>query len=126
MNFRQAKAANGPAIPASVMTNLEEAVVSPTQFAPPGMRGLEEPVRQVKTFGELPTAEIDDMIASAEANIAELKNQAQQVRDIYVRYTNKIVEDINRLQQGVKLSMDALKTLGEQCQNLNIPMDQAK
>lgn len=112
------------AVKAPVPVNMDKFDQAIQSYAPPAQRALEEPVKQVQTFGELPTKEIDEMVKAAEDQIAELKAQGQQVRDLYVRYTERLVEDLNRLQEGVKLSMEALKALKEQCQSLNIAQQQ--
>lgn len=90
-------------------------------FAPLAMRprALEEPMEQVKTFGALPTKEIDEVLAAAKEQIAELEREAQSVRDMYVERTTRIVSDIKRLQEGVKLSMDTMRSLRQQCERLN-------
>lgn len=88
-------------------------------YAPPQIRGLEQPARTVKTFSELLTRELDDIVAAAEAEIAALKSEAQGVRDMYTTYTDGIAEDIKRLQEGVALSMKTMLSLREQCAALN-------
>lgn len=88
-------------------------------FAPPQIRGLDQPARTVKTFAELLTRELDDIVAAAEAQIADLKREAQGVRDMYTTYTDGIAEDIKRLQEGVALSMKTMLSLREQCAALN-------
>lgn len=88
-------------------------------YAPPQIRGLDQPTRTVKTFSELLTRELDDIVAAAEAEIAALKSEAQGVRDMYTTYTDGIAEDIKRLQEGVALSMKTMLSLREQCEALN-------
>ena len=80
-----------------------------------------EPAHQIRTFGELPTRELDDIIAAAEAEIALLKKDAQAIRDMYVKHTNRIADDIRRLQEGVRLSMETMKQLRDQCTALDEP-----
>ena len=70
-----------------------------------------DPVHQIRTFGELPMRELDDIIAAAEAEIALLKKDAQAIRDMYVKHTNRIADDIRRLDEGVRLSMETMKQL---------------
>ena len=92
-------------------------------YAPPRVREESQVlVKQVETFGELPTKELDDIVAAAEAEIAALKRDAQAVRDMYVKHTQRIAADIKRLQEGVRLSMDTMKALREQCVKLDEPL----
>ena len=88
----------------------------PLAYAPPVTRNKqEEPVAdQVKSFGELPTRELDEIVASAEAEIAALKADAQSIRDMYVKHTMRVAQDIERLREGIKLSMTTLHTLRTQ------------
>lgn len=92
----------------------------PDAYAPPDLR--EDPtLQQIKSFGELPTKEIDEIIATAESELATLKRDAQAVRDMYVKHTTRIASDIKRLQEGVKLSMETMKNLRQQCAALDSP-----
>lgn len=99
----------------------KEIMERPEAYAPPAVREDQQVlVSQVMKFGDLPTKELDEIIAAAEAEIASLKRDAQAVRDMYVKHTNRIAADIRRLQEGVKLSMDTMKTLREQCAKLDV------
>lgn len=99
-------------------------------YAPPAVRQqqLESSVVQVKSFGELPTKEIDEMIAKAKADIAKLEEKGQAVRDVYVKHTGQIMEAIKTLQETVQLGMKTLDQLNEQCTALAnpAPRDQQK
>lgn len=97
----------------------------------PQLQGISQPTRYpptaevlhvVKTFGELPTKEIDDLIEAAENEIAELKREAQGVRNLYTEYTTRITEDIKRLQTGVAASLKTMQELREHCAKLNEPL----
>jgi hypothetical protein len=41
------------------------------------------------------------------------------VRDLYVKHTERIAAGIKRLREGVRLSMDTMKQLREQCEALD-------
>lgn len=86
---------------------------SPPPAREPGP--VEPVVDQIQSFGGLPTKEIDDIVAAAEAELANLKRDAQAVRDLYVLHTQRIANDIKRLREGVKLSMELMNELREQC-----------
>lgn len=96
---------------------------TPLEYAPPHVRDLygnvpaaaEPAIDQVERFGALPTKEIDEIVAAAEAEIANLKRDAQAVRDLYVKHTSRIAADIKRLREGVSLSMEMMGKLREQC-----------
>lgn len=94
----------------------------PDNYAPPAIR--EESVfDQIKSFGELPTRELDEIVSAAEDEIAALKREAQDLRDMYVRNSVRIASGIRRLQKGVKLSMETMHTLRTQCSNLDKEKD---
>jgi len=120
------------------------AVRGPLTYAPPHLRGAElrggggsgggggsvnvvvgggepeEPMAdQVKSFGELPTRELDQIVSAAEAEIAALKLDAQAIRDMYVKHTNRVAADIDRLREGIKVSMVTLNTLRQQITDLD-------
>lgn len=90
-------------------------------FAPAALRAepLEQPITQVKSFGELPTRELDTLIRETEEQIAKLKGDAQAVRDIYSKHTARITRDLKLLQEVVKLGANTLKDLRDQCHGLN-------
>jgi hypothetical protein len=96
----------------------------PIDFAPPAIRngvaGDEPAIHQITSFGELPTKEIDEIISAAEAEVEELKRTAQMVRNMYTKCTNRIAADVRRLREGVRLSMQTMETLREQCTKLNV------
>jgi hypothetical protein len=100
------------------------------RYAPPAVRGdvLREaekpPEDQVKTFGELPTKELDEITAKAEAEIALLKKEMQAVRDLYVNHTRRIVNRITRLRAGIKVTMGYLDKLKAECAQLDIEEDE--
>lgn len=87
-------------------------------YAPPSQRP-DMVVEQVLRFGDLPTKELDDIIAAAEGEIAALKVDAQVIRDAYVKHTTRVVEDVKRLQSEIKLSMDLMHALRQQCNLLD-------
>jgi hypothetical protein len=93
-------------------------------YAPPAIRdgipGDEPAVRHIATFGEMPTKEIDEIIAAAKAEVAELERTAQLVRNMYVKCTDRITADVKRLREGVRLGMETMNTLREQCLKLNV------
>lgn len=96
------------------------------EFAPPSIRRPQDEVAtidQIKTFGELPTKELDEIVEAAEARIEQLKADMQVVRDMYVKQTSRIVADVKRLQKGVEFSMDAMKALRQQCEKLNTELE---
>lgn len=90
----------------------------PSNYAPLAKRqAMEAPMKQVLTFGDLPTKEIDELISRTKQNIAQLEQDAQAVRDIYVKHTTRIIEEMKALDERVQLSMATLRDLKEQCSN---------
>lgn len=104
------------------LMNAQPPEMQPARFNPPP-RPTAEVLHVVKTFGELPTKEIDDLIEAAENEIAELKREAQGVRNLYTEYTTRITEDIKRLQLGVAASLKTMQELREHCAKLNEPLN---
>jgi uncharacterized small protein (DUF1192 family) len=103
----------------------EEIESSARNYAPPAIRNSkpeETAIVQVKSFSDLVTKELDDTIAAAEAEIASLKAECQAVRDVYVRHTNRITTEIKRLREGVRMSMETIKTCHEQILKLDEPL----
>jgi hypothetical protein len=92
---------------------------APSDYGPPEVRA-DTTFKQVLSFGELPTREIDDLLARLKAEMAEFESDAQAVRDLYQKHTSRIVAGMQRLQDEVRLSMDTMKTLRDQ---LNKPTD---
>lgn len=93
-------------------------------FAPPAIRNANREdvaIDQIKSFGALPTKELDEIVAAAKAEIAHLENDAQAIRDMYMKHTRRVEADIKRLQEGVKLSMETMRLLREQCAKLDEP-----
>jgi hypothetical protein len=86
----------------------------PVAYAPPQYRP-DAIVEQVVKFGDLPTKELDDIIAAAENEIAALKSDAQAIRDMYSKHTERVVVDVKRLQGEVKLAMTLMSELRKQC-----------
>jgi hypothetical protein len=91
---------------------------APSDYGPPEVRA-DTSFKQILSFGELPTREIDELLSRVEAELAELKNDAQAVRDLYTKHTSRIAADIQRLQEEVRLSMQTMKTLRQQCAELD-------
>jgi hypothetical protein len=87
-------------------------------YAPVAVRQLDVPIKQIKAFAELPTKEIDDLVRNAEEEIARLKNEAQEIRDAYVKYTELLVARVNGLTERVKLGNQAMKNLRDECSKL--------
>lgn len=94
-------------------------------YAPPAIRNRQEVtvVDQIKSFGELPTRELDEIVAAAKAEIATLEVDAQEVRDMYVKHTTRITQDIERLRDGIKMSMETLKSLREKIVAMDLQAD---
>lgn len=109
-----------------------EAANAIAAYGPPEVRRNavphEEPtIKQVAQFAELPTKEIDEIITAAKQEIEELERNAQKVRDLYMRATDRITADIRRLREGVRLSMGTLQQLRDHCTQLNVePMPGAQ
>ena len=80
-----------------------------------GPESAEVVIDQVETFGALRTKELDEIVAGADAEITQLKKDAQAVRDMFVKHTNRIADDIGKLREGVRLSMEMMGKLREQC-----------
>ena len=70
-------------------------------YAPPSQRpdAIDRTIEQVHMFGDLPTKELDDIILAAENEIAALKADAQAIRDMYVKHTERVVNDVQRLSE---------------------------
>jgi aspartate ammonia-lyase len=121
MNFRK----NGPRVEPN-MAALAQQIdkPEPIDYAPPAIRngvlGDEQALRQIASFGELPTKEIDEIMSAAVAEIEELKRTCQLVRNLYVKAVDQVTADAKRLREGVRLSMKTLETLREQCLALNV------
>jgi hypothetical protein len=96
----------------------------PIDYAPPAVRngplGDEQALRQIASFGELPTKEIDEIISAAVAEVEELQRTGQLVRNLYVKAVDQLTADAKRLREGVRLSMKTLEALREQCIALNV------
>lgn len=83
------------------------------EYAPPAHRGSEHeiPVKEVAAT----TDEIDEIIRAAKDEIAELERSALVVRNLYVEHTRRISAHIKRLRDGVRLSMETMQALRDQC-----------
>lgn len=95
---------------------------TPRDYAPPAVRQVgptEKVIDTVQSFGSMPTKEIDDVITAAEQELARLKHAAAEVQRDYLRRTTQLVADLNRMREGVRLSMETMKALREQCHQLN-------
>jgi hypothetical protein len=103
---------------AELTRHLTEDPIGPEAYAPPVIRG-DDTVKEIRTFGALPTTELDEIVSAAKAEIASLEADAQAVRDLYVKHTERIAAGIKRLREGVRLSMDTMKQLREQCEALD-------
>lgn len=96
----------------------------PEDYAPRAYRDhfvQDAAIQHVTSFGGLPTSEIDEVLKAAKSEVARLEEECQAVRDIYVKHTTRIIEDIKRLQEGVKLSMQTMENLRAQCLQLDQP-----
>ena len=96
----------------------------PDVYAPPAHRDdvVVAVTKQITSFGALPTKEIDVIIEAAEAEVALLKTEAQKVRDRYIQDIEQLRANTARFLRGVKLSMDTMQTLREQCEQLDGPV----
>jgi hypothetical protein len=92
----------------------DEHMAAVLTYAPPDQRP-DPTVDQVLKFADLPMKELDDIIAAAELEIGALKADAQIIRDAYIKHTTRVAEDVRRLRDEVKLSMDLMRTLRKQC-----------
>ena len=72
-------------------------------------------VERVLRFSDLPTKKLDDIIAAAELELSALKQNAQIIRNSYVKHTSRVAEDVQRLRDEVKLSMELMHSLRKQC-----------
>lgn len=101
---------------------LSESTSAVVSYAPPKFREDQQLlVKQIETFGQLPTKELDEIVTAAENQLARLKDEAQVIRDMYVKHTTRVAADIKRLQEGIKLSLETMKNLREQCAQLDGP-----
>jgi hypothetical protein len=128
MNFRQHQQPVAKKEPVLDMRDLARRLNQETDavqsFAPPAIRNAhqeEVAINQIKSFGALPTKELDEIVAAAKAEIAHLEADAQAIRDMYMKHTKRVEADIKRLQEGVKLSMETMRLLREQCAKLDEP-----
>jgi len=78
-------------------------------------------VRVIATFGALPKSELDELISAAEEQIGDLKKEAQEIRDQYVRRTDALSKEIKRLTAGCTLARDTLGQLRKQVAELDAP-----
>ena len=92
----------------------DEHMAAVLTYAPPDQRP-DPTVDQVLKFADLPMKELDDIIAAAELELGALKADAQIIRDAYVKHTTRVAEDVKRLRDEVRLSMDLMRQLRKQC-----------
>src|SRR5262245_20655126 len=125
---------NGAAEPERVAVNFDDLeqhlrqVPAPVEeYAPPAVRvpnperEMEIAVRKITSFAALPTMELDDLIAIAGDELADLKASAQRVRDAYVEVTDKLRTQIERQRKVQRLAAQAMAQLSEQCARLDQP-----
>lgn len=96
---------------------------SPEEFAPKRqqLEDVDRAVRVITSFGALPTKELDDLLAVAKDELADLEAAAQRVRDAYVEVTDRLTRQIERQRKVNKFASDALRMLGSQCAALDQP-----
>ena len=82
---------------------------------------VDEAVRVIHSFAALPTKQIDDAIAAAEDNLADLKMAAQKIRNAYVGVTDDLLALIAKQQQLHKLAADAFGALEKNCAAVDQP-----
>jgi hypothetical protein len=101
----------------------------PDEFAPKRVTKENLPdlaIKVIKTFGALPTTELDEMIHAMEVEVAQIKRDAEQIKADYFSLTSEMVSNIKRLTSGCSLAKDALAILRTQVLELNSPEPQAK
>jgi hypothetical protein len=76
-------------------------------------------IKVIKTFGALPTTELDEMIHAMEVEVAQIKRDAEQIKSDYYALTSEMVSNIKRLTSGCSLAKEALSTLRTQVLELN-------
>ena len=84
------------------------------KYAPPDKRP-DPTVEQVLRFADIPTKELDDIIAAAELELTALKGDAQIIRDSYIKHTTRVAQNVQRLRDEVKLSMELMRSLRTHC-----------
>lgn len=99
------------------------AVRPPSEFAPRRQRmaDIDHAVRQITTFGALPTKEIDDLIAVANEELAALEADAQRIRNAYVEVTDKLRAQIERQRKVQRFASEAMANMAQQCAALDQP-----
>lgn len=75
----------------------------PAEFVPPANRTEQlgrTTVKAVNAFAELPTGELDSLIAGVEAKLAEIKEKAQKIKADYMFRTTELRESVERLNKA--------------------------
>jgi hypothetical protein len=96
---------------------------------PPKEELPELAMKVIRTFGALPTTELDEMIHLMEVEVAQIKRDAEQIKSDYFALTSDMVANIKRLTSGCALAKETLGTLRTQVLNLNgeaTPRDEPK
>lgn len=99
---------------------------SPLKYAQPSYRRppvqpakFDEAAGLIKSFGELPIKEIDDLIRAGDAEWANIKRDYQNEIDRHASEIKRLQDNVKRFQDGVKLFVDAHKTARAQMEQLD-------
>jgi len=87
----------------SDMAGPDGASLIPPQYVPPADRTAQLgrlTVNAVNSFAELPTKELDDLIAGVERKLAEIKGKAEAIKSDYVARTSELRAAVERLNQA--------------------------
>lgn len=76
---------------------------------------------RVRFFKDLPTRELDEIVEAAGKEYEALKMECQQIRNAYIYYTELVAKRVQLLREGMRLSMETMKQLRDQCEELNEP-----
>jgi hypothetical protein len=108
------------AIEQQLMPNFPQA---PAEFAPKRQQeaDIDRAVRAITAFSALPTKEIDDTIFQLEEELADIKADAQRVRNAYVEVTDRLMKYIERQKAVNKIAVTAFAAMREQCAALDQP-----
>src|SRR5262245_9647908 len=96
----------------------------PDQYLPPHRRTQELgelTVSGVKSFAELPTSQIDNLIEAVEIRLTKIKEKAEAIKADYKRRTDELTSEINRLNEACVKSENKLGELHSQLDELYQP-----
>lgn len=82
---------------------------------------IDRAVRTIATFAALPTKEIDDTVQALEEELADIKADAQRVRNAYVEVTDRLLKHMERQKAVHQIARTAFAAMRDQCTALDQP-----